>query len=108
MIISYIFLQDHGTGRKLWVSDGTDAGTHKAANEHGVLVYADYFGIKFPVLNNVLYIPNINAAFTTGALYKYDASNNDGMVKVKGLVSDPNADFVVAFRNGSSAQYAIL
>jgi ELWxxDGT repeat protein len=88
------FSADDGTGRKLWISDGTDV--HKAANQHGVLVYADYFGIKFPVLNNVLYIPGINAAFTTGALYKYDASNSDGMVKVKGLVSDPVADYVVA------------
>ena len=78
------FSADDGTGRKLWVSDGTDAGTTQATNNHDVLIDADYFGTKFPVFNNVLYMPG-SLSGKSDALYKYDASNNDGLVKVKSV-----------------------
>ena len=86
------FSADDGTGNKLWVTDGTDAGTTLAPGNNDILIDADgNFGITFPVLNNILYIPGSSSSGTDG-LYKYDASNMDGVTLVKDLASgaDPN------------------
>ncbi len=87
------FSADDGTGNKLWVSDGTDAGTTPAPGNNDILIYADgTFGTPFPILDNVLYVPGYSAS-ASDALYKYNASNADGVVLVKDLTqtADPNA-----------------
>jgi ELWxxDGT repeat protein len=78
------FSADDGTGFKLWVSDGTDAGTTPAPGNHDILLSVDYNFGPLPILDNVLYLPG--SAFLPGSgLYKYDASNNQGVIKVKDL-----------------------
>jgi hypothetical protein len=86
------FSFDDGTGgHKLWVSDGTTGGTTPAPGNHDIILPLDYlwpqFSQPFPVLNNVLYLSGNdytggNGQYKNG-LYKYDASNNDGLVLVK-------------------------
>ncbi len=81
------FSADDGTGRKLWVSDGTDAGTMPAPGNNNVMIHADWMNTSFPILNNVLYTPGEGATQGSG-LYKLDASNNDGVVKVRSFGAD--------------------
>jgi ELWxxDGT repeat protein len=81
-------------GRKLWVSDGTTEGTKPAPGNHNVLVSADRLGTHSPVLNNVLYVPGEKGVQGSG-LYKYDATNKEGLVKVKDIVPDGNPAFIV-------------
>ena len=73
-----------GTGRKLWMSDGTVAGTKPAPNNHNVIITPNdtYNAPPFPVMDSVLYVTG-SAATNTTALYKYNAYNNKGLVKVK-------------------------
>lgn len=88
------FSANDGSGRKLWVSDGTDAGTKLAPGNHHVIVDADYLGTSFPVLNNVLYVPGGKAPKGSG-LYKYDASDGAGLVKIKDFAPDGDSAFIV-------------
>lgn len=103
------FSGDDGTGRKLWVSDGTADGTHTVA-DNNILVQTDFlnYGINvpFPVLNNVLYLAGYSFSDGNG-LYKYDASNADGIVLVKDLTPDIDVDFIVpnAFIRVGNALY---
>ncbi len=90
------FSASDGTGRKLWVSDGSDAGTKPAPGNHDVLVGADKLGTTFPIINNVLYIPGEEASKGNG-LYKYDASDAAGLVKIKDLAPDGDTAFIVPF-----------
>jgi trimeric autotransporter adhesin len=89
------FSADDGTGRKLWVTDGTDAGTNYAPGNNDILIDADYFGLKFPVLNNVLFIPGSSPA-TGNGLFKYDANNASGVVLVRDLTTGAEPDLIVA------------
>ncbi len=88
------FSANDGTGRKLWVSDGTDAGTTTAPNNNDVIVDADYLGTSFPMLNNVLYIPGEEPSKGNG-LYKYDASDAAGLVKIKDFAPVGEPAFIV-------------
>jgi len=88
------FSVDDGTGgRRLWVSDGTEAGTNYAPGFNDVFIHQEeqsiYSNEPFSILNNVLYISGFTYAQGSG-LYKYDASNADGIVLVKDItpVSD--------------------
>ncbi len=79
-------------GRKLWISDGTDAGTIAAPGDHGVYLEAEYsFGATFPILNEVLYTTGVlspdGSTFNNRELYKYDALNWQGLVKVKAIIA---------------------
>jgi ELWxxDGT repeat protein len=88
------FSADEGSGRRLWVSDGTDAGTKQAPRANDIYIEADDFGINFPVMDNVLYAPGFTS--TKGdALYKFDASNSDGLVKIKDLTTATEPDVIV-------------
>ncbi len=92
------FSVNDGYGRRLWTSDGTDAGTGYAAGFNDVFMQQDYGDINsnapFPILNNVLFISGFT--YTDGSgLYKYDASNADGIVLVKDLTLSSDVDFVV-------------
>ncbi|HYK47726.1 MAG TPA: T9SS type A sorting domain-containing protein, partial [Parafilimonas sp.] len=82
------------TGRKLWVSDGTDAGTTPAPNNNDIVIDADYLGTTFPVLNSVLYIPGSSSSKGNG-LFKYDASDAAGLVLVKDLAPGADPEFIV-------------
>jgi len=92
------FSFDDGTGgHKLWVSDGTTVGTTPAPGNHDIILPLDYLSSAytqpFPVLNNVLYLSGNDYAGGNGfsynnGLYKYDASNNDGLVLVKQITSN--------------------
>ena len=90
------FSANDGTGRKLWVSDGTDAGTTPAPGNHDVIVDADYLGTTFPMLNNALLIPGEETSDGNG-LYKYDASDAAGLVKIKDFVPVGDTAFIVPF-----------
>ena len=85
------FLADDGNGRKLWESDGTYNGTNYATGFNDVIIQNDFINIysnkPFPVLNNILYLPAYTVNGGSG-LYKYNASNTDGIVLVKGLAPD--------------------
>lgn len=88
------FSSDEGAGRKLWVSDGTDAGTKPAPGNHNILVDADYFGITFPIYGKALYLPGISETKGSG-LYRYDASDNQGLVKVKDITHGTEPYYIV-------------
>ena len=88
------FSADDGNGRKLWVSDGTDEGTMQMPHTNNVYIEADYFGITFPILDNVLYVPGSTSS-KGDALYKYNALNNHGLVKVKDLTTEADPDLIV-------------
>ncbi|MEO8764272.1 MAG: ELWxxDGT repeat protein [Ginsengibacter sp.] len=95
------FSGNDGTGRRLWTSDGTADGTTYAAGFTDVFMQPDFVKMDvntpFPILNNVLYLSGFTPADGSG-LYKYDASNSDGIVLVKDLTDlapDINTDFVV-------------
>jgi len=85
-----------GDGRRLWYSDGTLEGTSKAFNP-GNVYFPERVGVRrnepLAVLNGVLYF----SGFTDtdgGGLYKFDASNNDGVTLVKDLTTEPEIDFI--------------
>jgi len=59
------FAADDGTGRQVWVSDGTDAGTYKASNPNNIFVN-DFGGINFTVKNKSIYF--------SGEVYDADGS----------------------------------
>lgn len=80
----YFSADNDGSGSKLWVTDGTDAGTTPAPGNNNVPIATDYFGVSFPILDNVLYIPG-GYNISGGGLYKYDASNAAGVTLVQGL-----------------------
>ena len=88
------FSANNGTGRKLWVSDGTIAGTTPAPGNHGVIIDADILGTSFPILNNVLYVPGQKTPGGNG-LYKYDASDAEGLVKIKDFAPVGDTAFIV-------------
>jgi ELWxxDGT repeat protein len=88
------FSANDGNGRKLWVSDGTDAGTKPAPGNHGVIIDADYLGKSFPVVNNVLCVPGEKPSHGNG-LYKYDASDGAGLVKIKDFALDGVIAFII-------------
>ncbi|MEO8762848.1 MAG: ELWxxDGT repeat protein [Ginsengibacter sp.] len=87
------FSSDDGTGRRLWVSDGTDAGTMPVPSNQDVFpdvtfinnVWGNSFQ-PFPLVNNVLFFAGSSSAGNDG-LYKYDASNNTGVVLVKDIAA---------------------
>lgn len=87
------FSVNDNSGRKLWVSDGTINGTKLAPGNHNVLINADKSGTSFPVLNNALYIPGEKASNGQG-LYKYDASDAAGLVKVKDIAPDGDTAYI--------------
>ncbi len=80
------FSANDGTGRKLWVSDGTEAGTGLIAGINDVFIQGEVSGIgknsPFVILNNVLYLGGFTTSGDKG-LYKYDASNADGLILVQ-------------------------
>ncbi len=86
------FSSNDGSGRKLYISDGTDAGTGYATNNNNVMINADVMGTGFPILNDVLYLPGTSST-GTGGLYKYNALNSAGVVKVQdvGQGTDPTS-----------------
>ena len=92
------FSANDGTGRRLWSSDGTVAGTHFANGFNDVYIEQIYLDPSlnkpFPILNSVLYLSGNTPADGNG-LYKYDASNNDGIVLVKDLAESPGNSVVV-------------
>jgi ELWxxDGT repeat protein len=92
------FSGDDGSGRKLWSSDGTPDGTTNVSGSNDIIVQTDFldytFNYPFPVLNNILYLGGNTPADGNG-LYKYDASNADGLVLVRDLTSSTDPDFIV-------------
>ncbi|MCC6287934.1 MAG: T9SS type A sorting domain-containing protein [Chitinophagaceae bacterium] len=88
------FSANDGSGRKLWLSDGTDAGTQLAPGNHNAIIGADFLGTDFPVLNNILYLPGESTTHDQG-LYKYDASDEAGLVKIKNFAPDGDTAFIV-------------
>ncbi|HYK47562.1 MAG TPA: ELWxxDGT repeat protein, partial [Parafilimonas sp.] len=88
------FSANDGTGRKLWVSDGTDAGTTPAPGNHDVIINADKLETTFPILNNVLYMPGEKASHGNG-LYRYDAFNPSGLIKIKDFAPVGDTAFIV-------------
>ncbi len=88
------FSASDGTGRKLWVSDGTDAGTIPAPGNHDVLISGDYLGTSFPILNGSLLIPGEETAGGQG-LYKYNASNTAGLVKIRDLAPPGDTALII-------------
>jgi hypothetical protein len=88
---------DDGSGRRLWYSDGTSAGTLPAQNPANVLTQNEYtnYGTNMPfaVMNNVLF-----SGFTYGdggGLYKFDASDPLGVTLVKDLIPGQDVDLLL-------------
>ncbi len=93
------FAGNDGTGRRLWVSDGTSDGTTYAPGFNDVFLQEEFLNMysNFPIriFNDALYI----AGYTYGegsGLYKYDAANADGLVLVKDLTTSYETYYVVA------------
>lgn len=76
------FSADDGTGRKLWVSDGSIEGTGIVPGNPELRINADYLGMSFPLMNNSLFIPGGEASKGSG-LYKFDGKT--GIVRIKDL-----------------------
>ena len=80
----YFSGDNDGIGYRLWVSDGTDGGTTPAPGNNDILLWNDGNFGPLPILDNVLYLPG-SVLLPGSGLYKYDASNNSGVIKVKDL-----------------------
>ncbi len=93
------FSADDGTGRKLWVSDGTEGGTMLAPGNNGILIGADYIGMRFPILNDAMFIPG-----STNGLYRYDASIA-GLVKLQDFTTDGTSAVIVPSEMQVSKNY---
>jgi len=95
------FSVDDGMGRRLWTSDGTADGTNFAPGNNDIFMRTDFMNIfknsPFRIINNILYISGRKTPYTDiGELYKYDASNADGIVLVKELTDITDGiDYVV-------------
>ncbi|CAN5654843.1 hypothetical protein BH10BAC3_BH10BAC3_04470 [soil metagenome] len=93
------FAGNDGTGRRLWVSDGTNDGTTYAPGFNEVFLQEEFLNMysNFPIriFNNALYIAGYTYAEGSG-LYKYDAANADGIVLVKDLTTSYETNYVVA------------
>ena len=95
------FSSDDGTGRRLWVSDGTDAGTMPVPSNQDVFpdvsfinnVWGNSFQ-PFPVVNDVLFFAGASSGGNDG-LYKYDASNHDGVVLIKDISATASGAAIV-------------
>ena len=91
------FSADDGTGRKLWVSDGTADGTTYAPGNNDILMQTDNLSIytnqPFAVMNNVLYLAGYTTSSGSG-LYKYDALNAQGLMLVKDLTAGTDVNFI--------------
>lgn len=70
-----------GTGRRLWVSDGSVEGTRVVPTNADIRVNSDFLGISFPVMNNSLYFPGEEVS-GEGGLYKFDGKN---IIRIKNL-----------------------
>jgi ELWxxDGT repeat protein len=95
------FSANDGSGRRLWTSDGTYDGTVYAQGFNEVFMTADYLWDynrplsknPFPLIGGVLYLAGYTWQEGAG-LYKYDASNADGIVLVKDLTPEFETMFI--------------
>lgn len=74
------FAADDGTGKQVWVSDGTDAGTFKANNPDNILVN-DFYGTQFAVKNNNVYFSGDINDGDGSRLCTYNTANATGKVR---------------------------
>ena len=91
------FSADDGTGRKLWMSDGTPAGSVPAPFDNGIgltVYYNSSSWIPFQQIGHSLLIFGFPASGETG-LYKYDASGSRGMELVSNLALPTGRPFAV-------------
>lgn len=87
----YFSAEDSTGANKLWQSDGTVAGTRPAPGNHDIQINADAYGTPFPVLNNALIVTGKPKGAKIDALYKYNAANNKGLVKLKDIATGNKA-----------------
>jgi trimeric autotransporter adhesin len=82
------FSGDDGTGNKLWISDGTIEGTVYAPGHNNITLASNNISVMsatpFVKHDNQLYLSGYTTA-TGGGLYKYDASNANGVELVKDI-----------------------
>lgn len=92
------FSDDDGLGTKLWVSDGTADGTYSVTNNNNIYVQTNFlsytYNYPFAVLNNALYFGGYSPTEANG-LYKYNASDANGIVPVKDFTSTFQEDYLV-------------
>jgi len=75
------FSADDGSGRKLWVSDGTDGGTYSVNNNNNVNLYQDDLN-KFVIKGNKLFFPGYSPDNDGAELCSYDISNPSNNVEI--------------------------
>ena len=86
------FSSEDGTGRRLWVTDGTVEGTSLAPGHNNVFLADDYYSsahLPFTQLNNNYYMVGYTEGYATG-LYKYDPAGTSGVQLVKDFPRPPN------------------
>lgn len=87
------FTANDGSGCKLWITDGTYAGTKPVPGDNGITFSTGYSPIineAFPIIGTAMYMPAFVLA-TGYELYKYDPGNTAGIVLVKDM-NPGNAD----------------
>ncbi len=97
----YFSVSDQSEGR-LWVSDGTDAGTHavnNAANVSLPLQYYYYDNMPFEIKENTLFFQAYNSSYDF-ELYKYNtASSTANVALVKNIVSGTASSYPANLMN---------
>ncbi len=108
------FSGDDGSGRKLWVSDGTSDGTYPVTNNNNILIQTDFlnytFNYPFAILNNVLFFGGYSPTDANG-LYKFNASNIDGVKLAKDFTSTFDVDYLVPttlIKSGSALYFKVI
>ena len=87
---------------KLWVSDGTDTGTTELKNNNVILPGSN---LQMTIYDNALYFIGVDFIDNIGQqLFKYSFDNNDGVVLVKNINSEYDANIspyqIVSYKNG--------
>lgn len=98
------FLANDGTGRKLWLTDGTSASTVVAPGGNGVTFEDGFFfqNMPFQVIGNTMYMKAATGA-TGFEMYKYNATNSDGIVLLKDITPGPGGTTIDNYNITSTA-----
>jgi ELWxxDGT repeat protein len=79
------FSADDGNGRQLWVSDGTNAGTHRVNNNNNIYLNNDPFNNelnKYTTKGNKLFFPGYSSDNDGSKLCSYDVSDPSNNVEI--------------------------
>ncbi len=101
-----------GVSNKLWLTDGTTAGTAIAPGGNGVTFEQNFFfqNVPFAVIGNTMYMKATTAATGT-EMYKYNATNAAGLVLLKDIIAgsgSSNIDYYNIVAAGNTLFFSVI